>query len=69
LKTTRIEIVRYSRRLVTDNREPSDEDDLLTIDLTPEPFEVDAGRLEPCREIAQPKPFILRLREFLARRQ
>jgi hypothetical protein len=69
LKTTRIEIVRYSRRIVTDNTPLSTEDERLTIDLSPKAFDLDGLRLESRQVIKQPKPAIIsRLRNFLRRK-
>jgi hypothetical protein len=69
LKTTHIEIVRYSRTLVANKGQPTVEDDRLTVDLTRERLEMDAGRPESYLEIEQHKPFILRLHEFFMRRR
>ena len=70
MKTTHIEIVRYRRTLVTGNPEPGDEDDRLTIDLTPEQADLDAARPETFAVIVpHTSALISRLRDFLTRRR
>ena len=70
MKRTHIEIVRYNRRLVTDNRGPGAEDDRLTIDVTPEQADLDAARPETFAVIVpHTSALISRLRDFLTRRR